>query len=363
MGSEMANVALRNIKKSYGNVEIIHDVDLDIEHGEFCVFVGPSGCGKSTLLRMIAGLEEITAGDLSIEGEIVNDVDASARGVAMVFQNYALYPHMSVRDNMSFGLRIAGRPKSEVSERVDAASRILQLDALMDRKPSQLSGGQRQRVAIGRAIVRNPKVFLFDEPLSNLDAELRVAMRVEIAKLHQQLGNTMIYVTHDQTEAMTLADKIVVMRSGNIEQIGSPLELYDNPINMFVAGFIGSPKMNFMDLQVRDGAEPAMELGGAKCAIPAWLPQVRPSGSIKIGVRPEHFDRDDAPDLKLTITVDVVENLGGTSFIYGRTPKNESLVIERREGHQVRPGEICQVGFRFADARLFDGAGNRIMTA
>jgi len=281
----------------------------------------------------------------------------------MVFQNYALYPHMSVRDNMSFSLRIAGRPKVEIAERVDAASRILQLDAMMERKPSQLSGGQRQRVAIGRAIVRNPKVFLFDEPLSNLDAELRVAMRVEIAKLHQELGNTMIYVTHDQTEAMTLADKIVVLRAGNIEQVGSPLELYENPCNIFVAGFIGSPKMNFLDLQLLAGAEPSMEFGGVRARAPAWLAKAGARGAVRIGVRPEHFDRDDAPDASLSVTVDVVEHLGGTTFIYGHTPKNEPIVIERREGPPVKPGETYVAGFRLGDARFFDEKGTRVAAA
>src|SRR5262245_38002107 len=233
MDTAMAVVGLKKAKKSFGATDIIHDVDLRIEDGEFAVFVGPSGCGKSTLLRMIAGLESVTAGEIRIDGQIVNQLDPSERGVAMVFQSYALYPHMTVKENMSFGLRIGKRPKAEIDERVAVASKILQLDALQDRRPSQLSGGQRQRVAIGRAIVRNPKVFLFDEPLSNLDAELRVATRVEIAKLHESLGNTMIYVTHDQTEAMTLADKIVVLRKGRVEQVGPPLELYEDPNDVF----------------------------------------------------------------------------------------------------------------------------------
>ncbi|GLS23374.1 sugar ABC transporter ATP-binding protein [Labrys miyagiensis] len=353
----MANVSLSNIRKRYGNVETIHGVSLEIDHGEFCVFVGPSGCGKSTLLRMIAGLEDISDGELGIDEEIVNDVDPSERGVAMVFQNYALYPHMSVRDNMSFGLRISGRPKAEVIERVNAAGRILQLDAMMDRKPSQLSGGQRQRVAIGRAIVRNPKVFLFDEPLSNLDAELRVAMRVEIAKLHQELGNTMIYVTHDQTEAMTLADKIVVLKGGNIEQVGSPIELYERPVNIFVAGFIGSPKMNFLNAIRSDGSPSALGLAGKTIDAPA----LAASGQrLKLGIRPEHFDRGDAPDVSLSMHVDVVENLGGSSFIYGRTPTDENLVIERRDGRPLRSGELIEVGFNLRDVHFFDENGLRV---
>ena len=246
----MAELSLRSVTKKYSDVQVIHDVDLDIEPGEFTVFVGPSGCGKSTLLRMVAGLEEISGGELTIGGERMNEVDPSERGVAMVFQTYALYPHMSVAENMGFGLKMAKRPAEEIKKRVDEAAAILQLDKLLDRKPKALSGGQRQRVAIGRAIVRQPKVFLFDEPLSNLDAELRVAMRVEIARLHNELGATMIYVTHDQVEAMTLADRIVVLRDGRVEQVGSPLDLYDDPDNKFVAGFIGSPAMNFLDAKV-----------------------------------------------------------------------------------------------------------------
>ena len=246
----MSGLKLRRVSKSFGALEVIKNVDLEINSKEFVVFVGPSGCGKSTLLRMIAGLEEVSSGDIEIGGQRVNDVDPSKRGIAMVFQTYALYPHMTVRENMGFALRFAGVPKPEIAKQVDEAARMLELGPLMDRRPKELSGGQRQRVAIGRAIVRHPQVFLFDEPLSNLDAELRVHMRVEIARLHKELGVTMIYVTHDQVEAMTLADKIVVLRAGNIEQIGRPLELYDDPDNQFVAGFIGSPKMNFLR---RDG--------------------------------------------------------------------------------------------------------------
>src|SRR5215218_5604764 len=251
----MATVTLNDIRKSYGDVQIIKGVDLKVEDREFCVFVGPSGCGKSTLLRMIAGLEEITAGDLMIDGQRVNDVPPSERGLAMVFQSYALYPHMSVADNMGFSLRLAGVPRDERRVKVMEAARVLHLDKLLDRKPKELSGGQRQRVAIGRAIVRKPKVFLFDEPLSNLDAALRVQMRIELARLHDELAATMIYVTHDQVEAMTMADKIVVLQGGVIEQVGSPLELYHHPRNLFVAGFIGSPKMNLMPGQVIGRAE------------------------------------------------------------------------------------------------------------
>ena len=258
----MADLKLRGINKSFGAVPVITDVDLDIGDGEFVVFVGPSGCGKSTLLRTISGLEEPTSGQVFIGGEDVTDFDPGERGVAMVFQSYALYPHMTVEENLGFGLRMGGMPRAEVAERVEEAARMLELQELMDRKPRQLSGGQRQRVAIGRAIVRQPKAFLFDEPLSNLDAELRVQMRIEIAKLHQNLGATMVYVTHDQVEAMTLADKIVVLRKGRIEQQGSPISLYDDPDNIFVAGFIGSPRMNLLEGRIAslDGQWAAVEL-------------------------------------------------------------------------------------------------------
>ncbi|WP_292456470.1 sn-glycerol-3-phosphate ABC transporter ATP-binding protein UgpC, partial [Mesorhizobium sp.] len=253
----MAAVTLTNVKKRFGSFEVVHGANIDIADGEFVVFVGPSGCGKSTLLRMIAGLEDISGGDIAIGGKVVNDVEAADRGIAMVFQSYALYPHMTVEQNLSFGLRMNGNPKADTDRRVKRAAEILRIDELMQRRPKQLSGGQRQRVAIGRAIVREPQVFLFDEPLSNLDAELRVQMRVEISRLHKELGVTMIYVTHDQTEAMTLADRIVVLKAGNVEQIGAPLDLYDDPANRFVAGFIGSPKMNFLSAKVVDTSNSA----------------------------------------------------------------------------------------------------------
>ena len=308
----MAKVELKHMHKSFGQVDIIKDVNLTIEHGEFCVLVGPSGCGKSTLLRMIAGLENVSRGDLVIDGEIVNAVDPVQRGIAMVFQSYALYPHMTVEDNMGFSLKMAGQKKSEIKRRISAAAEILQLTHLLSRKPSQLSGGQRQRVAIGRAIVRNPKVFLFDEPLSNLDAELRVSMRVEIAKLHMELGNTMIYVTHDQTEAMTLADKIVVLRAGRIEQVGAPLHLYDDPDNLFVAGFIGSPKMNFMSAEASGPC--AVRLPDAtELAIPSLSNELTVGQKITVGIRPEHLKGRDAANLTLSVTVDVVEHLRTTT--------------------------------------------------
>ncbi|WP_181699635.1 ABC transporter ATP-binding protein [Chthonobacter albigriseus] len=357
----MASVELSRVAKTFGPVPVIHGVDLSIEHGEFTVFVGPSGCGKSTLLRMIAGLEEVSSGDLKIGGERVNDVEPSERGVAMVFQSYALYPHMTVAENMGFGLRMTGTPRAEIETRVNAAAEILQLGALMKRKPSQLSGGQRQRVAIGRAIVRNPKVFLFDEPLSNLDAELRVAMRVEIAKLHQELGNTMIYVTHDQTEAMTLADKIVVLRAGKVEQVGSPMTLYDDPDNVFVAGFIGSPKMNFLAATAVEGGDGRqVRLGDTVVSLPLVRDRAVPGAALTIGIRPEHFDRGRAADLRLPVTVDVVEHLGGTNYIYGRTPGGESVVVEKRDGVMARPGERVEVSFALDDLRAFGGDGLRL---
>ncbi|WP_299131670.1 sn-glycerol-3-phosphate ABC transporter ATP-binding protein UgpC [uncultured Amaricoccus sp.] len=354
----MAVVELKKARKSYGPVDIIHDVDLRIEDGEFAVFVGPSGCGKSTLLRMIAGLETITGGEIAIDGQRVNQLDPAERGVAMVFQSYALYPHMTVKENMSFGLRIGKRPKAEIDERVGVASRILQLDALQDRRPSQLSGGQRQRVAIGRAIVRNPKVFLFDEPLSNLDAELRVQTRVEIAKLHESLGNTMIYVTHDQTEAMTLADKIVVLRKGRVEQVGPPLELYENPNDVFVAGFIGSPKMNFFAGKLETGG--VVRFAGTEIAAPFAEGAAAPGAAVTIGIRPEHFDRDATPDAAIEIAVEFVEHLGGTSFVHGNLPDGARVIVERRDAGDLRSGMSIRAGFRNRDVRAFDAEGRRL---
>src|SRR5664280_1539690 len=288
----MANVEVKNVRKVYASLEVIKGVDLTVREREFVVFVGPSGCGKSTLLRMIAGLEEITSGDVLIDGVRVNDVPPDARGLAMVFQAYALYPHMSVADNMGFALRLAGVHKDERRTKVLAAAKILQLEPLLDRKPGQLSGGQRQRVAIGRAIVRNPKVFLFDEPLSNLDAALRVQMRVELAKLHRDLKATMIYVTHDQVEAMTMADRIVVLNAGLVEQVGSPLELYNRPRNRFVAGFIGSPTMNFVEVKATATSAQGVTVqlsGGATLIVPVANANVSVGDTLTLGVRPDHL--------------------------------------------------------------------------
>ncbi|WP_295953898.1 sn-glycerol-3-phosphate ABC transporter ATP-binding protein UgpC [Rhodoferax sp.] len=353
----MADVKLTRITKSFGNTHVIRGVDLEINKGEFVVFVGPSGCGKSTLLRMVAGLEDITSGDLEIGGLRVNDLDPSKRGIAMVFQSYALYPHMTVRENMGFALRFAGASKTEVATKVDAAAQVLGLGPLMDRKPKALSGGQRQRVAIGRAIVRDPKVFLFDEPLSNLDAELRVHMRIEIARLHRELGSTIIYVTHDQVEAMTLADKIVVLRAGQVEQVGAPLEVYDNPANTFVAGFIGSPKMNFLDGVVRgaDGALCHIELpgfGGIVVSLPFTGPVPATRAEVTVGVRPEHFREDG--DGHLQLTIDMLEHLGGETFAYARAESGGLMVIKTEHGRALRMGQAFDARFQTRLALLFD---------
>ena len=308
----MAGLTLRNVAKSYGSTNVITGLDLDIKDSEFVVFVGPSGCGKSTLLRMIAGLEDISGGTISIGDTVVNDVAPAKRGVAMVFQTYALYPHMTVYKNMAFGLKQAKTPADEIDRRVRAAAEILEISSLLDRTPRALSGGQRQRVAIGRAIVREPDVFLFDEPLSNLDAALRVQTRIEIARLHKRLGTTMIYVTHDQVEAMTLADKIVVLRDGNIEQVGSPIELYEKPQNMFVAQFIGSPKMNFFR------SEDLSETGNALLKGEADI----------LGIRPEHLRLAGKSKPLLTATPDLIENLGEVALVHCKTVRGMEFIAK-----------------------------------
>jgi lactose/L-arabinose transport system ATP-binding protein len=351
----MASVELVDISKSYGSVEVIADLSLSIGDGAFTVFVGPSGCGKSTLLRMVAGLEPITRGEVRIGGRRVNDADPIERGVAMVFQNYALYPHMTVEQNIGFSLKMAGLSKQEVAERVAIAARTLQVEELLKRRPAQLSGGQRQRVAIGRAIVRDPEVFLFDEPLSNLDAELRVSMRVEIAKLHRQLGATMIYVTHDQTEAMTLADQIVVLRSGKIEQVGTPELLYEDPANLFVAGFIGSPRMNFLRAKTTEG-------GLALDAGPVIPFKATKPGEAKVGIRPEHFVIGGG-QARIEVHVDVVENLGGTRYLYGTTAAGENVVVEARDHASIHAGETVDVGSQPGKALVFSPTGERLRTS
>jgi multiple sugar transport system ATP-binding protein/lactose/L-arabinose transport system ATP-binding protein len=326
----MAEVRLESISKAYGDLDVLHDVDLEIAHGEFVVFVGPSGSGKSTLLRMIGGLEKISGGTLRIDGKVVNMIDAADRNLGMVFQSYALYPHLSVRDNLAFPLRMAKMRKEQIAAKVREAAALLQIEQLLDRKPRQLSGGQRQRVAIGRAIVREPKVFLFDEPLSNLDTELRVQMRVQIAKLHKHLGNTMIYVTHDQVEAMTMADKIVVLKEGRVEQVGSPHDLYHRPATQFVAGFIGSPRMNFLPCGVKSKDNGRVEIA-LNDRLASWLP-VRGSSlasgqPLTLGIRPDDFMAPtEAPgELIVEIEVDFVEHLGNATYLYG-TALGESIV-------------------------------------
>jgi len=360
----MAELSLKNVVKRYGALEVIHGANLEVKDGEFVVFVGPSGCGKSTLLRMIAGLEDISGGDIVIGGKTVSDADPADRGIAMVFQSYALYPHMTVAENLSFGLRMNGNPKADTQKRVSRAAEILQINELMDRRPKQLSGGQRQRVAIGRAIVREPQVFLFDEPLSNLDAELRVQMRVEISRLHKQLGTTMIYVTHDQTEAMTLADKIVVLRAGNIEQVGAPLDLYDDPANRFVAGFVGSPKMNFLDATVvGSGADSVTLALDSDPEVRLTLPikeGVNEGAKVSLGIRPEHFADAAGGDADLTVHVDVAEHLGNTSYVYARTEGGEQLIIERPESRDVGNRDRLTVGLSARRAFLFDSKGDRL---
>ena len=340
----MSGVTLKNVVKRYGDVQVIHGIDLTIADGEFCVFVGPSGCGKSTLLRMVAGLEETTEGSMAIGTRDVTRLDPSARGVAMVFQTYALYPHMTVRDNMGFGLKMNGHPKAEITRKVAEATRILKLEPYLDRKPAALSGGQRQRVSIGRAIVRGPEVFLFDEPLSNLDAELRVEMRVEIARLHREIGATMIYVTHDQVEAMTLADKIVVLRAGRIEQVGAPMDLYRDPDNKFVAGFIGSPAMNFLGGTAKDGN---VTVPGMKADFAGVIPASY-RGDVTVGMRAEHLAVDPAGD---THTVDLTESLGGVSFVYLTCDTGERIVIEERGDD--RSVEGARVGVTIDKSRLY----------
>jgi len=361
----MAELSLNNIVKRYGSLEIIHGANLEVKDGEFVVFVGPSGCGKSTLLRMIAGLEDISGGELKIGGRVVNDMEPADRGIAMVFQSYALYPHLTVEQNLNFGLRMNGNPKADTDRRVKQASEILQITELMQRRPKQLSGGQRQRVAIGRAIVREPQIFLFDEPLSNLDAELRVQMRVEISRLHKKLGTTMIYVTHDQTEAMTLADKIVVLRSGNIEQVGAPLDLYDDPANQFVAGFVGSPKMNFLRAEVVDNQPGRVgvvlrDQRNVRLSLPITAAGVEIGEHVTLGVRPEHFLDAGRGDADLTVDVDVAEHLGNTSYIYANIAGGEQIVIEREESRNTGNRDTLTVALSAAKTFLFDGAGNRL---
>jgi ABC-type sugar transport system ATPase subunit len=348
---------LKDIRKSFGAVDVIHGVDLAIAEGEFVVFVGPSGCGKSTLLRLIAGLDDPTSGDIVLQGRRVNGVPASERGLSMVFQSYALYPHMSVRQNLSFGLENLRMPRAEIDKRVADAAKLLQIDQLLSRRPGQLSGGQRQRVAIGRAIVREPVIFLFDEPLSNLDAELRLQMRVEISDLHAKLGNTMIYVTHDQIEAMTMADRIVVLRGGNIEQVGRPLDLYNAPANKFVAGFIGAPQMNFLAGRL-DGSALSLE-----CGLTREVPVVSPGagGPVTLGIRPEAVDVSLQGEGDAQVTVTGFEQLGAVTYIYAAFANGERLTVQQPHQIPLTRGQSIGVSFPTEAFHIFGGAGDRAL--
>ena len=362
----MAQVHLRGVKKSYDKLEVIHGIDIEIAHGEFIVIVGPSGCGKSTLLRMVAGLERITGGEVAIGDRVVNELEPKDRDIAMVFQNYALYPHFSVYENMAYGLKIRGVPKAEIDQRVQKAAKILELGTFLQRRPRQLSGGQRQRVAMGRAIVREPAVFLFDEPLSNLDAKLRVQMRLEIKRLQRELAVTSIYVTHDQVEAMTLADRLIVMNAGVADQIGTPMDVYDRPASVFVAGFIGSPSMNFLAAKVSAGGR-AVEIAGlgiSGVALPLARPTSAPGGAaVALGIRPEHLLP--TPDGPLEFTIELAEPLGADTLLHGHFGDARELVTVRQGGHVLaKPGDKRRFRADAGHLHLFDSqTGKRIPDA
>ena len=357
----MARLALENVSKRFGSVPAVDGVDLEIEHGEFVVFVGPSGCGKSTMLRMISGLESVTSGRILIGGDDVTHVAPSRRGVAMVFQSYALFPHMTAAENIGFGLRLARVSKDEIARRVAEVAATLQIEALLERYPRELSGGQRQRVAIGRSIIRDPRVFLFDEPLSNLDAALRVRMRLEIARLRDRLDATMVYVTHDQTEAMTLADRIVVFNHGRIEQVGAPVELYDAPANRFVAGFIGAPAMNFIDAVVEslDGSEPRVRFGPVSLPLPDG--REMPPGPVTFGVRPEHLTVASGSEVDFRARVEIVERLGAESLVHLQTDFSaDPVTIRTSPQRQVQPGDDLPVRVERGRFHLFGAAGTAL---
>ncbi len=362
----MAQVHLRGVKKSYDKLEVIHGIDMEIADGEFIVIVGPSGCGKSTLLRMVAGLERITGGEIAIGGRVVNELEPKDRDIAMVFQNYALYPHFSVYENMAYGLKIRGLSKAEIDQRVQKAAKILELGALLQRRPRQLSGGQRQRVAMGRAIVREPAVFLFDEPLSNLDAKLRVQMRLEIKRLQRELDVTSIYVTHDQVEAMTLADRLIVMNAGVADQIGTPMDVYERPASVFVAGFIGSPSMNFLAGKVTADRR-AIDLAGTgarRITLPLGTPTTAAAGApVALGIRPEHLHPD--TDGPLEFEIELAEPLGADTLLHGRFGEAQELVTVRQGGHvQAKPGEKRRFKAEPGHLHVFDSqSGKRIADA
>lgn len=360
----MAQLKLKQLLKAFGEVEILHGIDLDINDGEFVVFVGPSGCGKSTMLRCIAGLEDITSGELWIGNKLVNDIPPSKRSISMVFQSYALYPHMNVAKNMGFGLKLAGYSNSEIDSAVQHAARILQIEHLLERRPKDLSGGQRQRVAIGRAIVRKPGVFLFDEPLSNLDAALRVQMRVELARLHRELQTTMIYVTHDQVEAMTLANRIVVFHDGRVEQVGTPMSLYKHPINLFVAGFIGSPNMNFLPATVvsasRAGAQVQLACGSA-IQVQVRADRVQAGDKVTLGIRPEHLmaQRDPGQN-SLPAVIQASEHLGDVTYLYAAGANVNHLVLRADAEDTLSAGDAAYLQVLSHRAHLFDADGNAL---
>jgi multiple sugar transport system ATP-binding protein len=362
----MATVTFEHVWKKYGEVVAVNDLNLEIQDGEFMVLVGPSGCGKTTSLRMIAGLEEISQGNLRIGERTVNDLAPKDRDVAMVFQSYALYPHMTVRDNLAFGLKLRKVPKDEIKRRVDEAARTTELTNLLDRKPKQLSGGQRQRVALGRAIVREPAVFLMDEPLSNLDAKLRVATRAELARLHQRLKTTTVYVTHDQVEAMTMGDRIAVMSNGVLQQVGSPQDLYNKPVNRFVAGFIGSPSMNFLDVDVvKDNGQTALKNGDITLPLPdRFAASLNGTTHLTAGFRPEHLELGDVSGASapMRATIDVVEFLGNEELLHARVGDKEIVAVVD-SSHRVKPGDILDVKVPLDFLQLFDDEGKSLAAA
>ncbi|MEM7445485.1 MAG: ATP-binding cassette domain-containing protein [Pseudomonadota bacterium] len=361
----MPELILDRVTKRYGDIEAVRAVSFGIADGEFCAIVGPSGCGKSTALRLIAGLESVTEGTIAIGGHVVNDIDPGDRGIAMVFQDYALYSHMTVEENLSFGLRVASKPRQEVRERVERAANALELSELLDRKPTLLSGGERQGVAVGRSLVRNRKIFLFDEPLSNLDADLHAKARLEIARLHRERGFTAVYVTSDQREAMALADRIVVMRAGRVEQIGTPLELYENPDNRFVAGFFGSPAMNFLPVVTGEPRRDAVtvKLKGRKdweMTVPTQHPELAPGTSLTLGIRPEHMVAAADASLGVEFEAHATEQLGGSSYIHGTSRHGEQIAVKQKGYSAAKAGDKLNFTFAPDKVRLFNEAGDRL---